>query len=412
MKIYNTIYITYYNLLWLKPMVKGLILACSVVALQGNAPMDPLYDLQNSASIKANIFKIPQEETIHLFPVPQDNSIGTNDLGDAVNIFQFIGKRIWIKTFFANSVKHISDGGHYLPVFAPNKVGFAKERFFVLGDFSTRKIQDYDIIISLEKTIINAGVADASRNRFFFEIESENPNSEDYRDVIKFIWLVETDNKQPNVLKKIKKQKGSVWLVLNQQLFLCDFVNNEIKVFDSNLNPSSHPLVNVINKHKGDVDYVKANLHPALSFAILSGGSKGGQYVCWNQSFRSEKLRSLFGSAGSKNYQFSPDGHWVVFQKTRPEPKYSYIMPVSEKYPNYLGSPILLEGASFDRDHFAWTTNPVALVGASEGKLYRYDLTREAHPEATAYPSYWDYVVEKDLEKLKREKKQGLGLKP
>jgi len=120
----------------------------------------------------------------------------------------------------------------------------------------------------------------------------------------------------------------------------------------------------------------------------------------------------LFGLVDSSNYVFSPDGRWVVFQKYETEPRYSYLIPVSEKYPNYLGSPILLEGASFDRDHFAWTTNPVALVGASEGKLYRYDLTKEAQPEATDHPSYWDYVVEKDLERLKREKKQGLGLKP
>ena len=87
-------------------------------------------------------------------------------------------------------------------------------------------------------------------------------------------------------------------------------------------------------------------------------------------------------------------------------------MPISEKYPNYLGSPILLEGDYFDRDHFAWTNNPVSLVGSSDGKLLRYDLTKEGHPECGNEPTYWDYVVDKDLEKLKWEKKQGLGQKP
>jgi hypothetical protein len=171
-------------------------------------------------------------------------------------------------------------------------------------------------------------------------------------------------------------------------------------------------LIEIIGKNKGTADFVEVIPHPAMPFAILSGGSKGGQYVCWNQSFRNEKLHSLFGLARSSHYVFSPDGRWVVFQKYEPEPMYSYIMPVSEKYPNYLGSPILLEGATFDRDHFAWTTNPVTLVGASEGKLYRYDLTKEAHPEAASYPSYWDYVVDKDLEKLRKGGKQGLKPKP
>ena len=111
-------------------------------------------------------------------------------------------------------------------------------------------------------------------------------------------------------------------------------------------------------------------------------------------------------------FQFSPDGRWVVFQKVEPEPKYSYLMPISEKYPNYLGSPILLEGASFNRDYFAWTNNPVSLVGSAHNKLYRYDLSKEAHPEAASHPSYWDYVVEKDLEKLRKAGKQGLKPKP
>jgi len=52
------------------------------------------------------------------------------------------------------------------------------------------------------------------------------------------------------------------------------------------------------------------------------------------------------------------------------------------------------------------------LVGASNGKLLRYDLTKEGHPEAADYPSYWDYVVEKDLEKLRKAGKQGLKPKP
>jgi hypothetical protein len=43
-----------------------------------------------------------------------------------------------------------------------------------------------------------------------------------------------------------------------------------------------------------------------------------------------------------------------------------------------------------------------------DGKILRYDLTKEAHSEAASYPSYWDYVVDKDLEKLRKGGKQGL----
>lgn len=86
----------------------------------------------------------------------------------------------------------------------------------------------------------------------------------------------------------------------------------------------------------------------------------------------------------------------------------TYLMPVSEKYPNYLGSPILLANDYFDAGHFAWTTNPISFVGSSLSKLYRWELTNGAHPESDK-PTFHDYIVEKDLEKMTREKKQGLG---
>lgn len=91
--------------------------------------------------------------------------------------------------------------------------------------------------------------------------------------------------------------------------------------------------------------------------------------------------------------------------------KKTYLMPVSEKYPHYLGSPILLANGYFDEGRFAWTTNPVSFVGSSLDKFYRWEFTNEAHPESDK-PTFHDYIVEKDLEKLTREKRQGLGQKP
>jgi hypothetical protein len=41
-------------------------------------------------------------------------------------------------------------------------------------------------------------------------------------------------------------------------------------------------------------------------------------------------------------------------------------------------------------------------------ELYRWELTNEVHPESDG-ATFHDYVVEKDLEKLTKEKKQGLG---
>ena len=277
------------------------------------------------------------------------------------------------------------------------------------------KHEDYTITRSLDRNILHAGIADAAKKQFYFEIESDNPHSEDYTDVSRAIWLMDLNDVidgKPRIIKKHEKTEGSVWSIFKNQLFSCDIGMIELRVFDSGLNPSHHPVEEALKKNKGKVDFVDVIPHPALPFALLSGGEQGAQYVCWNQTFRSEEARTIFGLINAAYFSFSPDGRWVVFQKVEPDPKYSYIMPISEKYPNYLGSPILLEGATFDRGYFAWTDKPVNLVGSTEGKLYRYDLTKEAHPEAAGYPSYWDYVVEKDLEKLRKAGKQGLKPKP
>jgi hypothetical protein len=50
----------------------------------------------------------------------------------------------------------------------------------------------------------------------------------------------------------------------------------------------------------------------------------------------------------------------------------------------------------------------IAFLGSSLSKLYRWELTNEAHPESDK-PTFHDYIVEKDLAKLTREKRQGLG---
>jgi ACT domain-containing protein len=403
------------------PSVLASRVQCSLVyaflvgaILQGNAPMESLYDHREAASLKPYVNNILSTNfgPVSLFPVPQVNSVGTNDLNNAITLFSFIGRKMTSQTYFKNAFKEVGGGGQFLPVISKDAIGFGQTRRFVLYDFNKNSSQRHGICTSLDDSILHVGIADSQTKKFIFEIEEQNPKSEDYHDVTKSLWLMDLSGESPRLMKKIVKGKGNVWSMFNNQLFLCDFKNIELKVFTSSMEPSHHPLVDVIKKNKGKVDFVMIVPHPTLPFAIFFGGEQGAQYVCWNQTYRDEQPRIIFGLMNTLFYSFSPDGRWVVFQKTEPDPKRSYLMPISEKYPNYLGSPILLEEGTFDRNHFAWTTNPVSLVGAVDGKILRYDLTKEGHPETGNYPSYWDYVVDKDLEKLRQQKKQGLGSKP
>lgn len=388
-------------------------LALSAIAAFGDKPMEFLYDTREAASLKPYTYKADGPYLLHLFSVPQDNAVGTNDLNNVITLFTFQKDRLQSKEYFRNTIGSLSGGGQYLPEpLSDHSIGFAQTRRFIIFDFNTKKAEEHTITTSIDRNILHVGIANIDKKQYFFEIESDNPKSEDYNDITRTLWLMDLNSKPPHLIKKMEKAKGSVWSIFKDQLFFCDFKNIELKVYNSNLGPSHHPVMDVLNKNKGNVDFVDVIPHPSLPFAVLSGGENGAMYICWNQVFRDERPQNLFKNNETLKYSFSPDGRWLVFQKTDPEPERSFIMPVSEKYPYYLGSPILLEGATFDRDNFAWTNNPVCLVGSFGNKLYRYDLTKEGHPEAAGYPSYWDYVVDQDLEKLRKAGKQGLKPKP
>jgi len=385
----------------------------SFAPLFGAPPMDPIYDIREAASLKPIGHKIDGINQANLFPVPQDGAVGTNSLKNAITICMFSKNGMRSIHYFHNAVSGMSPSGQYMPLLSKDAIAYGMTRGFTIFDFTHKKVRDFTIHTSIDRDIEQVRATDAEKNLFLFESKEDEPDAAYLGNTKTFFRLFDLSGDKPLLLEKRQTQDYETWEVYDNKVFLCDFRNYQLSVFDSNLKPSSHPLVDIIKKNKGSASFVMIVPHPTLPFAVFYGGTYRAQYVCWNQPFRDEKIQSVFGTDPSTlYYTFSPDGKWVVFLADEFSPKRSYLMPVSEKYPNYLGSPILLEGDYFVRDKFAWTNNPVSLVGASNGKLLRYDLTKEGHPEAEGYPSYWDYVVEKDLEKLRAQGKQGLRPKP
>ncbi|NVN93235.1 MAG: hypothetical protein HXX11_21935 [Desulfuromonadales bacterium] len=172
-----------------------------------------------------------------------------------------------------------------------------------------------------------------------------------------------------------------------------------------NLEPANHPLADVINKNKDKISFFDINAHPTLPFAILSSGKYDETVINWGDG-RDKTPHALIPNG--KQFSFSPDGKWVTFWVGDYSDAKTYLMPVSEKYPNYLGSPIMLLNDYFNDNKSAWTTNPTSFVGSSGEELYRWDLDNQDFPEKGKM-SFHDYVVREDLKKMTREKRQGLG---
>jgi hypothetical protein len=223
---------------------------------------------------------------------------------------------------------------------------------------------------------------------------------------------MDLSGQEAKLIKEIPKKSGVIWTVVGDKNFLFDLEKKQAQVFNMNLEPAQHPLADIIKQIKGKVDFSWIYAHPSFPFAILCAGENDAVLVSWGQG-RDNKPASVFGESANTaiQFSFSPDGKWVTFKEggAMDENK-TYLMPVSEKYPHYLGSPILLVDDYFNEINFAWTTNPISFVGSSINELYRWELTNEAHPESNR-ATFHDFIVENDLKKLTKEKRQGLGKK-
>jgi hypothetical protein len=215
--------------------------------------------------------------------------------------------------------------------------------------------------------------------------------------------------KEARLIKEMNIGKGETWSVAYDRIFLYDIGKDQFRVITTNFEPSHHPMEDIIKHNKGTINFTRIYPHPFLPFAILGAGKKYEVLVSWGEEREKTPTRIFKESMAGGDFLFSPDGKWVVFTDDGDlDDKKTYLMPVSEKYPHYLGTPILLLNDNFNPNNCGWTTNPISFVGSISNKLYRWELTKEAHPWIDKSTLH-DYVVDYDLEKMKKEKQQDTG---
>jgi hypothetical protein len=395
------------------------IAACFAVALfstiaiaHGGNKMDTTYlyevqDFKSAQSLQPQTHKIGGlfggYNHISIFPVPQDNAVGSNSIGNAINIISFPKGKIDYDKHFRHA-KDIAGSGKYLPVISPDLIGFGLVRVFHLFDFKKKLHREYEIVFPVSKYINNIAIADARSRHFIFEIESQKEKPKGPWDVNYSLQLVDLSTDTSKLIKEIPKVRSS-WTTTKDSVFLWAFDDKKLQVLDMNLDPTHHPLEDAVKQYKDKIDFSKISIHPSLPFAILTGGEKGATFISWKEGNNNSHL--LYSRSTQCN--FSADGNWLVLNKkiSINEIK-TYLMPISEKYPHYIGTPILLSKDSFQPGQAAWTTNPTAFVGSKLDKIFRWDLESLDFPEKGKM-TYHDYVVQEDLKKLTREKKQGLG---
>lgn len=393
----------------------SMLLVPQTTFAHGDKQMEPIYDLKDTTALHAQTFKngrlFSSYKQISLFPVPQANTVGTNDMGNAITLISFPKGSVSFEKYFRHA-DDISGGGKYLPPVSDDLIGFGQVRVFHMFDFKKKLHREYRIVFPFTQYIDNVAIADARQRHFIFEIESQKENPKNSFDVDKHLLLIDLSGDKTSIIKEVYKEPGTVWTTTKDRILLYRIRKQKLWVYDMNLEPAHHPLedvmkkyMNILNPEKDEIGFSRIRLHPTLPFAILYGGYRGSTYINWSSD--RDTLPHLLIDY-TTDFTFSPDGKWVVFQKDYPEPAKTYLMPISEKYPHYLGSPIHLSNVSFNIGKFAWTTNPTAVVGSHLDKLYRWDLENRDFPEKGKM-SFHDYVVREDLKKLTKEKRQGLA---
>jgi ankyrin repeat protein len=378
-----------------------MVLFSTAVQSEGIKKTEPLYDDQDISEaitlqpetyvakedglLGTGLFSVGTYRHVSLFPVPFDNAVGTNDMGDALTIISFHEGRMKYKRYFKGAVHDVCCGGNYLPSAVPGLTGFGQGGRFVLYDLKRKIARNF----SPHRYVERVAVADADKLHFIF---SDNHK----------IDLYDLSGSKAKLIKEIADPLGTVWSAGIDRIFMWEYDEKKLQVLDMNLEPAHHPLEEVIARHKDKIGFMRIVLHPHLPFGILYNGIGGEFVVGWDTS-RNTHPRVLIYDG--EDFTFSPDGNWVVYKTDHiGQSSQTYMMPVSERYPNYLGSPILLSSDYYN--HYAWTTNPTAFVGSGIDTFERWDLENRDYP-GKEQMSFHEYLVGKDLEHLAGKAAEG-----
>ena len=379
----------------------------------GGKKMEFLYDLNAVGIIAPQEFNMKEHYPIHLFAVPRDNAIGTSYFNNAITLLQFEkGRLIYNELFKASGLSLYGGDMRHVPNFDPDVIGYSQTRRFLLIDLKKKNYIRHGISTSFGDSITKVAVANGVLKQFLFNIQEFPQNSNGSgMDFTEYIYLMDLSGTGPDLIKKLHIGTGVSWSVQLGKLFMHNLNTKKVLVLTTNLEPAYHPLGDVLNRNMKKLSFVRITTHPTLPFAILWFGKYGPDIVFWDGRKKEGPCKLVYRGDW---FTFSTDGKWVVFQIQSSGIGATYLMPVSKQYPNYLGTPVMLIYDYFNENNYGWTSNPVSFVGSGLDKLYRWELTKEAQrammgKDFDKYPTFHDYIVAKDLEKLTKEKKQGLG---
>jgi hypothetical protein len=370
-------------------------------------------------------FYCPEEYMDNIFPVPEKNAVGTNDIDNAVSFLHFNSdseiKRTVVKKNFMEMVTGPFEF-RYLPVWSNEEIAYSQSKGFLIIDIPKKKVAIHTICPGIyQGEIGNVSVLDDTQHLFVFEIlKSAGENEKKILQTIKFF-----EDSFSIIAEKSAGLKTSAysepWFAYQRRIFIYNDTTTSIEAFNEEFQLISHPLSEAFNEIKStlrclreiaihprlpfallvergklpdqkQLDSIPAELYTTLSKPIMAESRRRSLYLFrWTHPDPEQRLIPLLSSAGSiwntynpenaySDFTFSPDGKWVVFRdKSESSDNPVFVtVPIDEKNPLLLGKPVKLgktmrEGSTGPTGT-AWTTEPTAFVMCDGLLLHRWVL--------------------------------------
>ncbi|MDD2319240.1 MAG: hypothetical protein PHO83_04235, partial [Geobacteraceae bacterium] len=159
-----------------------LVITCCffVTTSYGGEKVKSLYDVQGALELKPQEFEATGGlfgtklfggySNVSLFPVPLTNSVGSNQMGNAITVISFPGKRISFSRYFKDADATIEYGEIFFPVLTQDMIALGLPRAFILFDFKKKIHRTLTITPDISENIEKAAVVDARKKLFMFEV--------------------------------------------------------------------------------------------------------------------------------------------------------------------------------------------------------------------------------------------------
>jgi hypothetical protein len=342
-----------------------------------------------------------KEDNTDIFSVPVENAVGTNCLNNAITLLKFNEDQIEYHEVRRNFISGVGDGDKFYPrLFSDKWIGYTQTRGFLLFNLKDKSFADNLIVKPSYEWITGVSFVGGTDLQFMFQV----CRSDEKRFLRIFNFDGKGGIKQISELQAGPHKVGYLepWAIQNKTIFVYNNDSVKITAYDINLKPVQHPFCDLFNSIKDFRRLDQLVIHPSLPVAILVEIKEVGRgsYKVWLVSWQNpdpEKrivellsqdisifsnwsgIRSLYVS----NFQFSPDGAWLVFRDESEEVLQSLAnptfvaMPVdgSRKIP--LGKPKVLGKVMRENANptsTAWIKKPSSFVVSDGMVLYKWEL--------------------------------------